>query len=558
MTFWICRSCRHSFPSDLLEQASFTDHVGKRFGEMRDVLSSLLDGKANLQHSVHEALITLEDLCAAVHEEVGMLTEKLKKAKMGYPYDEKNGSDQPAAVTEGKKNLTRHAKKATDSSKELPPALAARGQFNSNSRSNANAAALTSMMASSSIPEYNRRKMCTAFELVSASVYSILESLAVHTRVDAAFLWIRPRGAITNELVAPFVVGRDLSKLAHSAPYRLTENSIPCVVADTGIAINIKPISGVRDQRPNGNIPLAELIERTNAAQLLTPVYTRYWSKDRSVIGVIHLIGSPRFPFPFNRRNEEVAAVASNLLSVVLSSHYDAMILEWANHFYDPSILHNTSSYRGDLDLQGDTKGVDDFASPAMLIYRETKESNDEANSRDASKALRLAMMRQAMPLHPIAHVRDLQSYAAKAEENWEPEAETMSRLENILQTQSEEGSVQGVVKPKGKGSNLSTSVRRNRDRNDDLRSQAQTLGMMPDNFRGPRASLAEGIESPGMKNQATEGHDDGGNGKRFSFSISKNRPVLKPEELTEIELAALQRLKSMDVDTTPLTGASF
>ncbi|CCW70068.1 unnamed protein product [Phytomonas sp. Hart1] len=558
MTFWICRSCRHSFPSDLLEQASFTDHVGKRFGEMRDVLSALQDGKSNIQHSIHEALITLEDLCAAVHEEVDMLTEKLKKAKMGYPYDEKNSNDQSMMHSERHKNTTKHSKKATSSTKELPVALPTRNQFNSSTRSNANVAALASIMASSSIPEYNKRKMCTAFELVSASVYSILESLAVHTRVDAAFLWLRPRGAITNELVAPFVVGRDLSKLAHSAPYRLTENSIPCLVMDTSIAINIKPMNGVRDQRPNGNIPLAELIERTNAAQLLIPVYTRYWTKDRSVIGVIHLIGSPRFPFPFNRYNEEVAAVASNLLSVVISSHYEAMIPEWANHFYDPSILHDTSSYRGDLDLQGDTKGVDDFASPAMPIYREMREPNDEANQRDVSKTLRMAMIRRAMPLYLATHIRDLDPHAAGEEESWDTATETTSIMEKILQVQRDETSAHDIRKTREMGINLSSSIQRNSGKNGHSSNQTLPSGTMSGNLVEPRTPLADDNELHSIKSQNSKNEDDDEKGTHFLSIKGKNRQLLKPEELTEIELGALQRLKSMDVDTAPLTAALY
>jgi len=393
--------------------------------------------------------------------------------------------------------------------------------------------------------------MSTALELISASIYNVLESLAIQTRVDTALLWLRPRGFVSTELVAPFVVGRDISRLRNSAPYRVSETSIPCAVSTTGIAVNIKPRSGCRDTRRSEEIPLTELVERSNAAQLLMPVNMRYSQSHSNVLAVVHLIGSPRFPFPFNRRNEECAAQAAATLSILLSSHHETMISEWANRFYDPSLLRSTSTYRGDLDLRGDEKGIDDFSPQPVLVYRCVNERNEDADPRDAYMGLKASITRRAVPMQSTVGIKELHRHATTMESNWVSAVEATSHLESVI----------GNIKADA----LREEVHKLREQRENVWREAELAAAQHQQWKNARTG--EGDDEDGPVSHAEEDDNSSVDSAELAVGLTPAiiqapgtggyiaTTVLKSEELADVENVILKRLRNLGVDTTPFTA---
>lgn len=465
-SFLLCSSCRHAYPSSSFEDASFGSKSREGFQKIHSIIQSIHGKTPEDTHQLHNLSAALQNLCGLMHEEVQSLKDKLDAS-------EEKILKKETALGEANSKVLRATVQSAKAMFMPGGGVASGGSTTSSGTGGSPGITppfplynphLANRKPFSGVPEYNLKRMTTALELVSASIYSLLESLAIHNRVDTALLWIRPRNLISNELIAPFVVGRDMSKLTNSAPYRVSETSIPCAVSVTGIAVNLKPRVGVMDSRRSEDIPLTELLEQSNAAQLLVPVSARYTDQ---VLAVVHLIGSPRYPFPFSRRNEEAAKYAATFFSVILSSHHETMANEWSNHFYDPSMAQCTSTYRGELDLRGDDKCVDDFTPPPMLVYRAvnpapppparggppsavpppatqlqnhqtggiTTNANGTADPREAFMNLKLAMTKKAVPMNPVSSVKDLHLHAMNMESNWVGAVRTLSELENYVNT---------------------------------------------------------------------------------------------------------------------------
>lgn len=462
-SFLLCSSCRHSYPSSSFREASFGVKSRETFQSIQSIVAKVNGKTAEDDHHLHTLSAALQNLCGLMHEEVQILKDKLEAS-------EEKMAKKETALEEANRKVLRATVQSAKA--VLMPGVVVGGSSTTSSANGLNSGTtpplpsynphLANRKPFSGVPDYNIKRMSTALELVSASIYSLLESLAIHARVDTALLWVRPRNLISNELVAPFVVGRDMSKLTNSAPYRVSETSVPCAVSLTGIAVNLKPQPGISDTRRSEDIPLTELLEQTNAPQLLLPVNARY---DDQVLAVVHLIGSPRYPFPFSRRNEEAAKYAATFFSIILSSHHETMVNEWSNHFYEPSMAHCTSTYKGDLDLRGDEKCVDDFSPPPMLIYRAVNPSppapthggggghstsssqshHNHANNfnngggatdpREAFMNLKLAMSKKAVAMNPVAAVKDLHLHAMNMETNWVGAVRALSELENYVNT---------------------------------------------------------------------------------------------------------------------------
>ncbi|EPY35693.1 hypothetical protein STCU_00981 [Strigomonas culicis] len=421
MPFQLCASCRNSYPSDLVESASFTENVSKRVEAVNHLVHSV-EGKSAIDvDRLQQLSLGLHDLCGAVHREFEELQKQIVSLQDQCNRKDKYMETSKAATADAQTALYRSSGGPMKGQQAPAEVSTYKPTFNG------------------TVQPYQLKKMNTALELVSASIYRLLEGVAVQTRAETTLLWLRPTGFVAVELVAPFVVGRDVSQLMHSSPYRCPESSIPCAVASTGIAVNIKPREGVHDTRPSEQIPLLELVEKSNVAQLVVPVYVRGGELERQVLAVLHIIGSPRFPFPFHRRNEETVVQAAGLLTTMVASHYDVMISEWSNRFYDASLITSTAAYRGDLDLRADEKGLDDFQLPPTLMYRCVNERQDESDPREASKALRHAMLRSAAPMVPLVGVKDLHRHAMNMEANWSYAVERTTKLEGMLTTLKED-----------------------------------------------------------------------------------------------------------------------
>ncbi|RNF05803.1 hypothetical protein TraAM80_04336 [Trypanosoma rangeli] len=501
----LCYCCRHAFPTSSLAPCVFSDIIAHRFEEVHKIVEEMDTTTPEETHRIAQLQMALRELHSAVHQEINALKERKASLEAARQRDrdrqELELGVQPRTVhLQCSSALSNTQPMGYNLSRSNYPKIVPRASFNG------------------TVPTYKLRKMNSALELVSASIYSVMESLAIRTRASVAMLWILPPGVVSTELVAPFVVGRDMSKLWNTAPYRVSENSIPCLVSEEGIALNFKPKPGIGDKNATENTPILELMELPNTAQLMVPVFTRYGEVQRTVLGVVHLIGNPLFPCPFGLRNEEMAVQTASTLSVILSSYYETMGGEWANRIYDPSVLISTSAYQGKIDMRSMDKIYDDFPSPSTLIYRCKNEKKEEGDSRDVIKALRYAMTRRAVPRETVWSVKDMHRFAKNMEQNWifvlnantEMETKLASLEDKVLRCKMEK-----EYRQKGSRHDLSSSTANN----------SLSVG------RPTITSLTSVVTLP---------------------LVPERKKVLKPEEVSEIEITALRRLQNMGVDTAP------
>ncbi|ORC85547.1 uncharacterized protein TM35_000341590 [Trypanosoma theileri] len=500
----LCYSCQHAFPVSTLSPCVFSDIISHRFEEVHRIVSEMEKRTPEENHKVVRLQAALRELCSAVDQEIGALKEckaNLEAARQRDRQERELGT-QSCPVTAHGNNTTMNTQTAIHSpTRPSHTSFSPRATFNG------------------TVPVYKLRRMNSALELVSASIYSVLESLAIRTRAAVALLWLPPPGVVSTELVAPFVVGRDISKLRNSAPYRVSETSVPCAVSETGIAVNLKPKLGMNEPRLSENAPLMDLIDSSNAAQLLVPVYTRYGEVQRSVLGVVHLIGTPMFPSPFNARNEEMAVQTASTLSIILSSYHETMGGEWANRIYDPSLLISASAYQSTLDMRSSQKALDDFAPPSTLIFRCVNERKEDEDAREVIKALRHAMVKRATPKKAVWSIKDLHRFATNMENNWVTALKSNSEMERRMATLEEKAL--RVELEKGRPATVSS------------------LGQASNCFS---ESHAQQLPSAGCSSPLSG----------TLPSVVDRKAVLKAEQIEEIEITALRRLHSMGVDTTP------
>ncbi|KAH9578135.1 hypothetical protein LSM04_005889 [Trypanosoma melophagium] len=500
----LCYSCQHAFPVSALSPCVFSDIISHRFEEVHKIVKEIKVTTPEENHRVVKLQTALRELCSAVDQEIGALKEckaNLEAARQRDRQERELGTQSCSATAHGN-NTTLNTQTVAHS-----PRRPSHSGFNPRATFNG------------TVPVYKLRKMNSALELVSASIYSVLESLAIRTRAAVALLWLPPPGVVSTELVAPFVVGRDISKLRNSAPYRVSETSVPCAVSETGIAVNLKPKIGMNEPRMSDNAPLMDLIDSSNAAQLLVPVFTRYGEVQRSVLGVVHLIGTPMFPCPFNSRNEEMAVQTAATLSIILSSYHETMGGEWANRIYDPSLLISASAYQNTLDMRSSQKALDDFSPPSTLIFRSVNERKADEDARDVIKALRHAMVKRATPKMPVWSIKDLHRFATNMENNWVTALKSNSEMERRMATLEEralrvelERGRPGTVSSLGENSNYFCEYQ----------------GLSPQS----------GVCSSPICATLP--------------SVVDRKSILKAEQIDEIEITALRRLHSMGVDTTP------
>lgn len=447
----LCWSCQHRFPEASLEPAAFTSRVRQYIDKVNSLIHRTKGRTEEDDHFLHQMSLTLQELCGAVNEEIHMLGSKQginassqRCGRIG------TQSTPPRAMTatsrhEGTMNLPPNNRAASATYKEMGGNSTARVNtvFTlSNTGGNTNTLKTHSLTFNNQVPPYLMKKMSIAYDLVSATIYSVLESLAIQCRANMGLLWLRPRSGASAELISPFVVGRDLMQHSCSAPYCALESSIPCVVATTGIAMNLLPEAG---RAPDPDIAdfttatLYEVMEKSNAAQLLIPIHNRYTDREPqpsspgAITAVVHLIGSTKHPTPFNRNNEEIASQTALLLSNIISSYYDTMSGEWANRFYIPHVLTAAAKYSGMLDMRAEEKPLDDFNSAPLLIYRTVNTNASLMDNREAMKFLFSNSLRRAAPLRPLTTMKELCRHAVNMETNWVSAVQQTTRLEHTV-----------------------------------------------------------------------------------------------------------------------------
>ncbi|KAG8347744.1 hypothetical protein ERJ75_000049500 [Trypanosoma vivax] len=502
----LCYSCRHAFPQSSLSSCVFSEIISHRFDNINNIITEMKLETPEQQHQALKLQEALRELCSAIHQEFGALKEQKTGAEGSHGRESRDRAAlRPTSRPGAADTISPTPVQATPriSSRLSHGNVVPRATFNG------------------TVPHYKLRKMNSALELVSASIYCVLESVAIRTRSAVALLWLPPPGAVSAELVAPFVVGRDLSKIRNSAPHRVSETSIPCAVSEAGIALNLKPRQGKVEAKLSENAPLVELIELSNAAQLLVPIFTRYGEIRRSVLGVLHLLGSPVFPCPFSPRNEEMAVQTAATLSIILSSYHETMGGEWANRIYDPSLLVSSSAYRGSLDMRSTQKIVDDFAPPPTLIYRGVHCRRPDDDIREEIKVLRHAMTRRPVRFKPLSSIKDLHRFALSMEENWVSMLKTTTEMEAKI-SKLEENAIQAELEKRQRCPSSTFGQTTN------VNSE-NTIGGFS---RSPTPSVF-------MLPQMNDG-----------------KTVLRPEYINSIETAALHRLRKLGVDTAPFEAA--
>jgi hypothetical protein len=616
MSTLLCASCGHSFPDTLLTPASFSDRVSRYLSQTSQLVRDTQGKTSADNHRLVQIRQLLQQLCGAVEEELQALQGRQKdgRGSRGTPAAQNSSAQKPdadgltlARMTSRDATSAAAATNATLGSTTLtffrqqPPLMPA------------SATVAPLKMFDGAVPSYQLKRMVSAFDLVSATLYSILESLAVQCRASVALLWLRPRQNASSDLVAPFVVGRELASLAHSAPYRTPEASVPCVVCQTGVALNMIPAPHLASTTAQGlttDLSLTELMEQTNAAQLLVPVHDRYAERTvvagasppstsaaatmtasrtsattpanfASVMAVVHLIGSPLHPVPFHRHNEEATAQTAVLLSYILSAHYDAMMTEWANRFYVPTTLHATARYAASLDMRPEDKVMDDFAVPPLLIYRTTvsdpREQQSANEARDALKSLQQAALRKSTPLRPMANVRDVCQHATNMEANWVSAMQQTARLEKKVGALEEDllrrdlGSLQKTMDGKGgsgtdggpRRSLLSSTSATHLSVSGGIKRAVQQRVKEKPTTAPASAAAADifksitSIDVPVELTPAVPYTSDAGATAISSPVTALSGDVLKPEEMEILEAVTLRRLKTLGADTSIFENTS-
>ncbi|AIO02799.1 hypothetical protein LPMP_356710 [Leishmania panamensis] len=587
MTAMLCASCQHSFPEDMLAPASFSTRVGRYLSRTTSLLCKTRGKTSEDDHRLSQLVQLLQQLCGVMQEEVQMLHERQNDLPVA-PF---SSSTTRAGQSEQQSKNRRAAPPAvsftsTGDRYRRSPSMELCGTSDEAARlpfmgmpSSSFAVVPTAssrVMFEGSVPSYQLKRMITALDLVSATLYNVLESLAVQCRASVALLWLRPRQNLSSsELVAPFVVGRDLSSLANSAPYRTLEFSIPCVACQTGVALNLKPQPHVQNAASSSvaDLTLTELMEHTNAAQLLMPVHDRYTERHATtrgstvntpaVIAVIQLIGSAINPVPFHRRNEEAAAQTATLLSFTISSYYETMIAEWSNRFYVPTTLHATGKYAAGLDLRAAEKVLDDFATPPLLMFRSAVGNLSELTSaneaRDALKLLGQNALRRSASLRPMATVKDLFQHATTMETNWVSAVQRTTRLEKTVAALKDDmlrRDVSALQKaqeaPKSRGTSAGSRPWSSAEKRNAMPLPSVAVVAPAAKKRSSLSSADINIPlTPPVPYVAEAVKIAAAGSPSAAVSVPPNTEVLKADEVDVLEAVTLRRLRELGVDTS-------
>jgi hypothetical protein len=263
-------------------------------------------------------------------------------------------------------------------------------------------------------------------DLVSASIYSVLEAVTVRCRADIGLIWFRlPE---SGECVAPFLVGRQ-SRAA--APYHAAGTSIPAAVTSTGIAANVRPS---KQPYHENHQSLSSLVEDSKRATLCVPIFTRYGEHNRTALGAMQLLAAEDSAFGFSDVDERFAFVSGVLLSSIISSHFGAHSGEWTTHMYDPAIISRDLTYCAELDQRSSTKEVDDFPSLPMLVFRSSHpEPNAAPRTLMQANALKAEMSRSAEQVTLPESMRDVSRYTRGIENSWSAAVNVQAGLERKI-----------------------------------------------------------------------------------------------------------------------------
>lgn len=302
------------------------------------------------------------------------------------------------------------------------------------------------------------------FNAVSATIYGILEGLAVTTRAAIGALWLHTDSS-SEELSAPFLVlGRNdgFSRKGVSGegalPFRIgaTASTVGAVAA-TGIAVSIR--------RPNGSgteETLQQALTSTVRSTLIVPVFRKFHATERVCDGAIQIIAWAHSS-PFTQDDEHHAVAAANFISHVVSNFSQAFRGVWASRPpFDATQLKKHATYNAALDQSiGDVR--DSFSTAAAvghaggqgtLIHRQNfghaPVGSTKAIMRQELKAAGESATSSSL-VAPKDAVREITQYTQRLELSWKSttmslqDAETrIQELQRQLDLVKREGVVEG------------------------------------------------------------------------------------------------------------------
>ncbi len=341
------------------------------------------------------------------------------------------------------------------------------------------------------------------FMSVSASVYGILEGLAVSTRSAIGALWLHTDDS-GDELSAPFLVlGRNdgFARKGVSGegalPFRIgsTASTVGAVAA-TGIAVSIRRPSGSGTEET-----LQQALTSTVRSTLIVPVFRKFHATERVCDGAIQLI-SWAHSSPFTQDDEHHAVAAANFISHIVSNFSHAFRGTWASRPpFDPTQLRKHATYNAALDQAvGDVR--DSLSTAAAVGHAGGGQGTliHRQNFGHAPVGSTKAIMRQELKaagesatsqlVAPKDAVRDLQRYTQTLESSWKSAVLSLGDSEkrvSELQRQLDLAKQHGILEGTTTATSTSNSNFNNNNTNNRNRSVTSSMQQQQQNGVSPR-----------------------------------------------------------------------
>lgn len=443
---YLCFGCQHSFPQNALEKVEMSAGLESRLHALRLLVSRVQPATSAGRQAVSEMEDETRALLSTIRLELDEKMQRIRKLEAQLSYANKENEDlrrrqqlavmQPSAPPKSKPG--RSSQHAIGPTHMLERFLST-ASGPATARPPPSRGATVMHLAPTSVATATVK----ANDLVSATIYSVLEALVVRSRAEVGLIWLRPQDN-AGELFAPFIAGLRAQHVKTAAPYRVPMSSLQGSVAATGVAANLSPAKHpdlIHHATDDGGVSKApsftQLIVANAAANLVVPIFSRYGEHARSCIGAIHLIGSQSHPFPFGLRNETETAHAALLLSHIITTYLPTMLVEWSTRIYDPSTLLAAASYEAELDQRPSDKGVDDFDSSPMMVFRSASSDRNFPRNLAQTKSLKADISQSAVPFSERAEdgLRDVHQSLRLLEENWKQSVNLQTSLEKKVET---------------------------------------------------------------------------------------------------------------------------
>jgi hypothetical protein len=450
MTLQLCFGCLHPFPEDTLQPVtSFGTDLTSRLESVRSLIAKVAPSNAQTRQCIAGMEDELKALTlsidAELREKQRQIDELAVQVKFFSAHDEDQRRRQRLAEQQrlAVKPLPRQQSKndgAVYASKLLQRFLAASTSTPERPRNSSEGTRFTvenrfgetvsthhpgashGLGAGDLTPR--RAPGPKPLDLVSATLYNVLEHLTVRTQAALGVLWLRCES--NDELVAPFLVGADVKTSRYGvAPQHIRVASTTVgTVFTTGVAVNVIAPPG-----PGAEETLHASLEATKRSTLVLPIFKKYSETNRECHGALQLIAWADAS-PFSTADESVAATAADMLTHSVGMYHAAFIGDWTTRTFDPTAMLKAATYIATLDTARGTVLGSNFGGVAeciaatrapYLIYR--AEAGVKGQHTDMSGPH--CITRQDMAAQGVMHVtvrdalKDVHRYTATLESSW-------------------------------------------------------------------------------------------------------------------------------------------